>query len=149
MKKISTLVCVAFSLLVLSSCSKKKDDPAPAPTKTDNISKSNWKFDKATAGGVDVSANVTACLKDNVVLFVSNGTGSVDEGASVCAPSYAGAFTWSFQTNETMLHISSIIFPGGSNDFTLVSLDDTKLVASQMMTFAPFPPTLVEVTFKH
>jgi len=74
---------------------------------------------------------------------------TLDEGTTICSPSYAGSYTWSFQTSESVLHLSAAIFTGGSSDFGLVSLDGTNLVVEQMMTVAPYPPTTVQVTFKH
>lgn len=148
----SIAVFIAFA--VISGCKKeKKEDPAPPPppppTKTDHLTKAPWKFDHATAGGIDISNIINACLKDNIATFTSAGNATLDESAVVCSPSYAGTYTWAFQSNETVLHISGIIFPGGNNDFTLISLNETNLVVSQVMTFSPYPPTTVEVTFKH
>ncbi|HSU26912.1 MAG TPA: hypothetical protein VLJ68_00910 [Chitinophagaceae bacterium] len=137
------LLIISF---LFASCQKT---PTVVVTNTDRISASSWKFDHATSGGVDVTSSVPACLKDNVYVFNANGTGSVDESLSICSPSTAGAMTWNFQTNETILHISAALFPGGANDFTLVSLNTTNLVVSQVMTIPPNPPTTVEVTFKH
>jgi len=143
---VSTL-CLALSFFI-SSCGKD-DNPAPAKTKTELITQSTWKFDKAMSGGFDVSAFVPACWKDNIAVFVNNGTGTLDESAVVCMPSVAGAFTWAFQSNETILHLSAPLFPGGSGDFTLISLTETNLVVSQNITIPPNPPTDVEFTFKH
>ncbi|HKB43322.1 MAG TPA: hypothetical protein VKC90_03000, partial [Chitinophagaceae bacterium] len=85
--------------------------------------------------------------KDNIYTFVAAGTGTIDEGPSKCNVSdpQTNPFTWNFLSNETMLHISTVLFTGGSNDFTLVSLTATQLVASQN-----YPPygTIV-VTFIH
>jgi len=135
------------SCLLLTACGK--DPVVVVKTKTELISQSSWKFDKATAGGLDITANAPVCLKDNVVVFLANGTATVDEAASVCSPSYAGSYTWSFQSNETIIHLSGPLFPGGSNDFTVVSVTETNLVISQVMTIPPYPATNVEVTFKH
>jgi hypothetical protein len=141
----STLVLV---FLFLTGC-EKESDPAPEKTNTELITQSSWKFDKATSGGADVSAFVPACWKDNIAVFASNGTGTLDESTNVCSPSVAGSFMWEFQTNETILHLSAPLFPGGSNDFTLVSLDETNLVVSQNITIPPAGAQNVEFTFKH
>ena len=148
------LISIAGLLLLIAilniNCSKDDDSPATAKTKTELITNGSWKFEKATASGADISSSIKACLKDNTTLFATNKTGTESEGADICSPSYAGNFTWEFQgTNESMLHLSAAIFQGGSNDFTLVSLTETNLVVSQVMTVAPFPATTVEVTFKH
>ncbi|MDP9230819.1 MAG: hypothetical protein M3O67_09145 [Bacteroidota bacterium] len=84
-----------------------------------------------------------------MVTFAASLTGTVDEGTFVCSPSYASNFTWNFQSNETILHLSESLFSGGSNDFTLISLTETNLVVSQVMAVSPYPPTIAEVTFKH
>ena len=142
----SSIIVLAF--LFITGC-KKDSNPAPAKTKTQLISQSPWKFDHATASGIDISSSVQACFKDNIATFTSAGSMTLDEGTTVCSPSYAGTYTWTFQSSETILHLSAPIFTGGSNDFTLVSVNETNLVVSQVMTVAPNPPTTVEVTFKH
>ena len=149
MKKQLTLgiTCLATILIISLGCGK--DDPPPQPTKTENVSRSPWIFLSATANGTDVSnAPQLACFKDNVITFSANGNGTINEGANVCSPTTAGPFTWSFQTNETLLVLSAALFPGGNTTFTLVSLNETNLVVSQTVTFLP-PPGVVTITFKH
>jgi hypothetical protein len=141
-------VLTAISMILLTGCGKESDPP-PAKTKTQLISQGNWKFDHATAGGTDISGSVNACFKDNTATFTGAGAMTLDESANVCTPSYAGNYTWTFQSSETVLHLSAPIFTGGSSDFTIVALTETNLVLSQVMTVAPYPPTTVEVTFKH
>jgi hypothetical protein len=150
MKKQSLLALSVFALafLSLTGC-EKESDPPPPKTNTELIIQSSWKFDKAASGGVDVSGLVPACWKDNVAVFVSNGTATVDESTNVCSPSIAGSFMWEFQSNETILHLSAPLFPGGSNDFTIVSLDETNLVVSQNITIPPAGAQNVVFTFKH
>jgi hypothetical protein len=143
-----TLTFLAIAFVFITGCEKEKD-PAPAPTKTQLISQAPWKFEKAMASGTDISGSVNACFKDNIATFTSAGNMTLDEATTVCSPSYAGPYTWTFQSSETILHLSAPIFTGGSNDFTLVSVNAMNLVVSQVMTVAPYPPTAVEVTFKH
>ncbi|SRR5258706_13369282 len=138
---------IAIVFLFITGCGK--DNAPAAPTKTQLITQGSWKFQKATAGGSDISSSVNACFKDNIATFTSSGNMTLDEGTTICSPSYAGSYTWSFQTSESVLHLSAAIFTGGSSDFGLVSLDGTNLVVEQMMTVAPYPPTTVQVTFKH
>lgn len=129
----------------LVSCSKG----SKAKTKTELLTQASWKFDKAVAVGIgDISSQVQACLKDNIITFQSNGNGSVDESTNVCTPSTAGSFTWSFQSNETVLQVSTTLF-GGSGTFDIVSLTETNFVLSQVMTFPPLPAMTVEITLKH
>ena len=155
MKKQLLFLLVFFSAtaFIFSSCSNKSDTPPPTPkTKTELITQSSWRFKSATASGTDVSNQAPpfdACRKDNIITFTSIGGGNVNEGLTSCSPSEATTFTWNFTTNETILHISAVLFPGGSNDFTLVKLTETELVASQFYTPPLGPSILIEITFQH
>ena len=143
----SLLTYLAAILFILSACQKDNEDPPAQKTKTELISQASWKFSSATVSGVDASGYLQACQKDNIYTFVAAGTGTIDEGPSKCnsGDPQTSPFTWNFLSNETMIHISTVLFSGGSNDFTLVSLSTTQLVASQN-----YPPygTIV-VTFVH
>ena len=149
MKLTSWPILIAAFILVFSACGKEDDDAPTPKTKTQLLTQGPWIFLKATASGSDITGSVSNCLKDNVVTFLNDGNCTVSEGLDVCTPSYAGTRQWAFQSNETIIHLSSPLFPGGSNDFTLVSLTETSLVLSQQMTIPPYPTTTVEVTFKH
>jgi hypothetical protein len=149
-KQLLLTPALVLALLILFTGCKKDDDPIPVKTKTELITTGTWKFDKALAGGLDVSSNPQlTCYIDNVMTFSTNNTGTISEGAAACTSPAPANFAWSFQSNESLLRFDFALFPGGSTDFTIVSLTETNLVLSQMMTFTPFPPTLVEVTFKH
>ena len=152
MKKqiLPTLSLMAIGFLFVTGCKKDKAPaPTPPPTKTELIAKGPWKFDHAAIGSTDVSSQVNACFKDNIATFSATGNMELDEATTVCSPSYAGTYTWVFQTNETVLHLSAPIFTGGSSDFTVVSIDATNMVLSQVMTVNGYPPATVAVTFKH
>ena len=150
-KQFSFLFAGLFTVLFIFSSCKKDDTPAPAPkTKTELISQGTWKFSAATVGGIDVSAFLQTCQKDNTLLFVAAGTGTEDEGATKCnaGDPQTNSFTWNFASSETILHVSTILFTGGSSDFTLVSLTETQLVISQMITVSGSSQNAV-VTFIH
>ena len=150
MRKMQPDLLVLFSFFtILGPACKKDDNPEPAKSKTQLISQSPWKFSTAVAGTVDVSSSIDACLKDNILSFATDGTGNVNESAIVCNPSGAGGFIWTFQNNEGILYVSNALFPGGSNQFTIETLNGTYLVLSQMMTIPPAPATKVNVTFVH
>ena len=143
-KTVTSLLLLA---LVLTACKKTH-----IKTKTELLTQTTWRFDKATALGTDISSQIPSCIKDNIITFVSNGTGTISEGINICVPPTSGNLTWSFQTNETMLNLSAPLFPGGSGSFTIVTLNETNLVISQQMTLpppAPQIPVTVEITFKH
>jgi hypothetical protein len=148
MKKISIKPALLFLVFVtlLSSCNKT----ASESSSTTFITKGSWKFSAATANGVDASAAITACYKDNIITFSTNGTAMIDEGATVCSPSVAGNYTWNFQNNETKLSISGSIIPGGNGTFNIVALNETTLILSQETTLIPAPvPVTLTITFVH
>ena len=146
MNKLILFAALFFATLSFSSCDKTDEAP---PTNTDHITKSSWKFSSAKASGIDVTAQVPACFKDNVMTFAINGTGTISEGANVCASPAPSTFTWTFQNNGTQINLSTPIVSGGSGLFTIVLLNDATLTVSQTMTIAPNPPTNVELTFIH
>ena len=145
MNKLILFSLLCFTGLIFSNCDKTDEAP---PTNTDYLTKSSWKFSSAKAGGFDVTAQVPACFKDNTMTFAINGTGTISEGANVCATPAPANITWNFQgTND--LNLSVPIITGGSTVFKIVLLNDVSLVVSQTMTIAPNPPTNVELTFVH
>ena len=147
------LLCVMIalsSIILLNSCGKD-DEPAPPEekSKTTLITQSSWKFEKALSGGIEVSTYIPACWKDNIAVFAIAGTGTLDESANICPTSAAGPFTWSFQTSETMLLLSAPLFSGGSNSFTIVDINETNLVVSQVVTVPTIGAQNVVFYFKH
>jgi Lipocalin-like domain len=134
----------ALLISFLISCGKE-DEPV-VKTKTQLLTQSSWKFQSATASGTDISNNpAIACIKDDVITFSSALTGTVTEGTIVCNPTTASNFTWRFETNETILIMSSGVFPAGSGTFTITELTETSLKISQNVTFG-IPPTTAPVT---
>lgn len=146
MNKLILFAALCLTTLFFSNCNKNDNPP---PSNTDYITKSSWKFSSAKASGVDVTAQVPACFKDNTMLFVANGTGTISEGANVCPSPAPATFTWTFQNNGTQVNLSTPIVAGGSGLFTIVLLNDVNLTVAQTMTIAPNPPTTVELTFIH
>ena len=151
MNKLILALVFCFTALFFTNCDKNDDPPTPPPpTKTELITKSSWKFSSAKAGGIDVTAQIPACFKDNTITFVSTGTGTISEGAVACSPAAPATFTWSFQSSETQINLNTPLITGGSGLFTIVKLDAVNLVVSQNMTIPPAPgPVNVELTFIH
>jgi hypothetical protein len=148
--KILPILGLFILSLFFFNCHKDNNNNPPPKTKTELITQSTWKLSTVSAAGFgDITAQIPACYKDNIYTFASNGSGSVNESTTVCSPTTAGPFTWSFMNNETTLHISTTLFTGGSSDFSLVTLNETNLVISQVMTIAPLPSTTVTFTFIH
>ncbi len=140
---------IAAVFFFFPACQKDNNTPAPK-TKTDLISQATWRFSSASVGGTDVSAFLQPCQKDNILTFAAAGTGTADEGPTKCnaGDPQTNPFTWSFLSNETILHISTVLFTGGSSDFTLVSLTETALIVSQNITVSGTTQNAV-VTFIH
>ncbi len=101
MNKLILATVFCFTALFFTNCNKNDTPAPPPPTKTELITKSSWKFSSAKAGGTDVTAQIPACFKDNTMTFVASGTGTISEGANICAPATPATFTWAFQTSET------------------------------------------------
>ena len=142
---------IALVPAFILACDKKSDNPpAPPKTKTELITQAAWKFDNAKVGTIDVSAFLQACQKDNVVTFASNNTGTADEGNTKCnvADPQSSPFTWEFTSNESMLHVSTVLFTGGSSDFNIVALTEMQLIVSQNITVSGSTQNAI-VTFKH
>ena len=146
MNKLAFFAILCFTALTFSSCDKEDNPP---PSNTDYNTKSSWKFSSAKASGIDVTAQVPACFKDNTITFVANGTGTINESTNICTPASPATFTWVFQTNGTEINLNTPLVSGGSGVFKIVLLNDVSMVVSQNITIAPAPSTNVELTFIH
>ena len=153
MKKQFVLFSTVFIAInfLLSSC--QQDDNLVLKTKTQLATQGSWSFEKATTGSpaTDISASIPACYKDNVVTFSASMSGAV-QNTIVCTPTDTtpATFTWSFQSGETVLALNAPLFPGGSTNFTIVSLTETSLVISQDVIVPPaVTPTNIVFYYKH
>jgi hypothetical protein len=151
MKKLSTLVLSGSIILSLFFAGCKKDVTAAVivtipKTKTELISSGTWKFSKAMFGSIDVSSGINLCQRDNILTFQAGGGGSIDEGATKCnsGDPQTTTFTWNFTSSESVLHVSAVLFAGGTTDYNVVEISETKLVGSQTMN-----GQVVTVTFIH
>jgi len=150
-KKHFLCVIILSCLMVANTGCSKDDDNNPTPkTNTELLTMSTWKFSDAKVGGNSIAAFLDPCQKDNILTFLAAGTGTAAEGATKCNASDpdSSSFNWSFQTNETVLFVSTPFFTGGSSTFTIVSLTETQLVLSQTITLSGIPQT-AEITFIH
>jgi hypothetical protein len=151
MKKHFTYLIAIYTLIIVAmpACDKDDDDPQPK-TKTELITASSWKLSTATVGGMNALPFIQDCQEDNTMVFVAGGTGTVSEGATKCNAGDPDTtpFTWNFQDSETKLFVSSVLFTGGNNTSTIVTLSETQLVLSQEVIFGGTPYTAI-VTFIH
>lgn len=141
---------IACSFLTLgSSCDP--DEPQ-APTKSEYLTSTSWKYESATYNGSPVPPSMVSCVVDNTLTF-SGSTYTVNEGTVICSPTTATTTpqAWSFTDNETKLVLATTLVPGTtSGTFDLVTLNATNLVISQMVTVPPSPtPAPLVITFKH
>jgi hypothetical protein len=143
---------VSLLLVTVVGCSKDDDgDQTPAPkTKTELLTKATWKFSDAKVNGFSVASFLDDCETDNTATFVAGGNGTANEGGTKCdsGDPQTSPFTWTFQTNETVLFVSTPLFTGGNSTFTIVSLTDTQLVVTQDITVSGQTKN-AEITFVH
>ena len=147
MNKLLSFSLLCFTILIFSNCNKNDNPP---PSNSDYITKAAWKFDKATAGGTDVSAFINSCYKDNTMIFVANGNGTFDEGASKCnsGDPQTTNFTWNFTNNGSTLNVNAAIIAGQSGSFTVITLNDTQMVLEGTITTSSGNVT-GQIYFKH
>jgi len=144
------LYLLGFALPLLLAC-KKEENNSPPKTKTQLLTQSSWRFSSATANGSDASGYLQACQKDNIYTFAAAGTGSMDEGPTRCNMSdpQSTPFTWNFASNETVLHISTQLFSGTSNDMMIEALTETQLIVTFPYTPPVGPSVMIRAVFVH
>jgi hypothetical protein len=149
------LVLLSIISLALFCCKKKDSE---VKTKTTLVSQQSWKFndagvdqDKNGTIDTDISGFVSACLKDNIVSFASNGSGTSDEGATKCNSSdpQTVPFTWSFASNETMINITGNAIAGKGGQYKIATLNSTQFSLSKDTTITGFGATTIIVNLKH
>ncbi|MDH7462279.1 lipocalin family protein [Chitinophagaceae bacterium 26-R-25] len=129
-------VLVILAVAVIVGC--KKDDKNNGSSKTQLITSGNWKvtsdyYDPAVDWDGDghteneVFSLYSACDKDDILVFKTDGSLTFDEGASKCDPSDPQVIettSWKFSNNETVL----LVGPSGSEtSVQLLELSSTTL----------------------
>jgi hypothetical protein len=137
MKKIIIYAVITLGLsgpFFLTSCKKEE----PIKPKTELLCSSPWKIYEQTinpgikiVGGAtitDVFAQLDPCDKDDLVLYKSNGTATLDEGPTKCDPLdlQTSTFTWTFNLDETKLIEDT-------DSYDIVQLDEKVLKASTII----------------
>lgn len=89
MKKFNFLFCLTvFSLFILASCKKDKDeDPSTPLSIVGKWKQSSGTYNPAYFGTTDYFADYEACEKDDIIEFKSDNTFEINEGATKCDPS--------------------------------------------------------------
>lgn len=101
------LLCV-FIIIAIDSC--KKTVYESAPTATELLTTKAWKlisfgYDNNKNGIVDSNEEIILnCEKDNTYKFNTDGSGVVNENASVCNGGAATTqFNWTFRNNNSLI----------------------------------------------
>jgi len=122
MKKL--LLILTVIMVFVSSCTEDKSN-TELLTGTDwRISA--WTVSPAILGITDWYANMEPCEKDDSFSFNSDGSASIDEGASKCDPDdpQTETGTWSFNSDETLL---TIIADGETQSWEIIDLTNKVL----------------------
>jgi hypothetical protein len=146
MMKKSIYALSAMLLLTFSACQKSGDDAPPNNAdKTQLITASAWKYSDA---GLDNDNNGTkdmaipgallpaSCDTDNTLLFKSDNTGIMSEGASKCTTTDPDTvnFTWNFTNNGNSMNVSTAFFPGLDGEAKIIELTSSKLTISKTVS---------------
>ncbi len=144
MKNLFLLGSVLALSLTFTACKKDKEDPKPAPTKTELLTNKNWRL---TATTVDPAypANGTLytnlftlfmdCYKDNLTRFESPNLFKYDEGATKCSASATQTLTgtWTFNLDQTKVTTTYTANGATSNTtYDILELTDGTLKVSYL-----------------
>ena len=147
------------ALILIASCDKDDDDDQPAgKTKTELITQTSWKFEKAGIDNdkngtidQDLSSQINACVKDNTLKFETNNTGVSDEGGTKCSTNSPQSlpFTWSFASNETAVNITGNAVLGFGGQYKIITLSETNMSLSKDTTLPIIGASTVVAQFIH
>ncbi|QQS27941.1 MAG: DUF5004 domain-containing protein [Sphingobacteriales bacterium] len=122
MKKL--LLILTVIMVLVSSCTEDKSN-------TELLTGTDWRItawtvSPAILGITDWYANMEPCEKDDSFSFNSDGSASIDEGASKCDPDdpQTETGTWSFNSDETLL---TIIADGETQSWEIIDLTNKVL----------------------
>ena len=106
--KITSALLVLGLGITVVSCKKETPTPTPAPTKTELITGKNWILTSYVMDNVEYYDQIASCQQDNLTIFNTNNTVTIDEGLTKCDPldpqtSYGGA--WYFNPTETLMFL--------------------------------------------
>lgn len=124
-------ICLT-GLTFLSSC---QDDPIVPKTKTELLCSKSWKLSGLSVnpgidiGGVvitDFLTQIESCTKDDIYIYVNDGRGTIDEGATKCSPTdpQSSSFTWVFSADESKLTENN------TDTYDILQLDESILKTS-------------------
>jgi Lipocalin-like domain len=151
MKFLTAGLAILLACFYLSACKKSSTN---SKIVRELIAQGSWEFDNAKVAGIDMSAFIETCQKDNNISFSSGpprgGTqGFLDEGPTKCNSGDPQTITFSWDMfGDTVLSVSHAFFIGGNSNYNVVNVTETQLVLSQVMPIAGAPQNTV-ITFIH
>lgn len=111
--KSTLLIFLGAALLTVTSCSKDDDTPDPPPTEKSKLTNKDFvvsDYNVVINGAVyETYSDLASCVKDDIIRFLDDNSGSVDEGNTKCDPGdpQTTHFTWAFQSSDKKLKIQS------------------------------------------
>jgi hypothetical protein len=147
-------LAIILTSFALTSCKKDKDNEK---TNTEKLTEAPWKYDKAEAdldkdGKADVpipDSEIEICERDNVITFMANGSGTIDEGQIKCdaGDPQSMAFSWTFKDGEKIITFPTAIITGVDGDVKVISLTATAMVLSKEVPNPGIPGVPASVNF--
>lgn len=118
--------------LFASACKKDKKEDTPEPTKKELLS-NKWGISDIQFSGISIinqDVSQIKCFKDNIFIINADGSYKIEEGATVCADSYASTGTWQLIENDTKLKFTPQSGSGDPLTITLIDVNETTLKTS-------------------
>ncbi|MEQ8323132.1 MAG: hypothetical protein RIC15_05315 [Vicingaceae bacterium] len=108
---IRSVIVLLLATIFIGACNKKEDEEEVVipPTNTQLLTGNLWMMTdiKLDPLGISVWDSVPACEKDNLIDFMSDGSGSFDNGALKCdsAQAQVEQFSWQWLNNGSDLEV--------------------------------------------
>ncbi|HWB24657.1 MAG TPA: lipocalin family protein [Chitinophagaceae bacterium] len=146
-----TLACVVLAGITIVACQKSNNSQNDVTILTSG----KWQISDASVtipgSGVslDVYDSIPDCVKDNFYIFASEGTATIDEGATKCDSSDPQTTTgnWKLLENNTKLQTIDPL-TGASADLTLLEINSNDMKVQDTATYQGYSVNAT-VTFKH
>ncbi|MEO7266109.1 MAG: lipocalin family protein [Ferruginibacter sp.] len=98
MKKI--LILIAFSGILFTSCKKDKTCDLNSTSLAGSYRVTSLKYKQTpTSAEVDLFSSLSACQKDDIYVYNTNGTFNYQDAGVVCSPSGSYNSTWTLSGN--------------------------------------------------
>jgi hypothetical protein len=132
MKKLICLVAIA----VVFSCNKNDDNNNPPQITMESLA-GDYKITSAKVNGIDILNDyLSPCQRDDIYTLKADGTYTITDAGTICAPPSDTSGTWSLTGNDITI---------GTQKFTVVSFDGSTIEATTSVN-QPLPVT-VNVVF--